>query len=375
MPWDEITITWLFKKKQYTVTIDYDDWENVLTWKISHWDTISSTMSWITQPSKSWYTFEGWYNTKDWKIFDLSNDPVKDNITLKPKWKKNSSWWGWGGWGWSSDIRKCRIEDFTCEENGKYRIKPSITCRDSDKIWWSKCKEDEEEKTNTWETNTWKIEEPTNTWTIEEIPELNSPEEKPEIAEITFCKLYYNPVKFTDIDDSFAKEYIDYLSDKWIVHWYTDNEWMFNQLYKPKQATSRIEFLKIVLGFRCDEKWRDYTRTPFNDIEPGSWHARVINRSIELNLISSDNTEFRPDEPISREEAIKILMLAWWISPKEWAQSPFVDVDWWSAWYIKWAVDAWLINANTPEFRPTDPISREESAKIVYEFIKLATKE
>ena len=214
----------------------------------------------------------------------------------------------------------------------------------------------------TWVTESWSIEilENSNSW------ELDDEEWTWQIVEteIIYCWIVFNPVSFTDIDDSFAKEHIRYLADRWIVNWFTEG-WSYNNKFWPKQKISRIEFLKIVIWSTCEDEWNDFTSYYFSDIEEWTWHARVVNEWISKWAITTDNWYFRPNDTISRAEALKILFkIHDFEIPNVWATF-FTDVNWWAVNYVEYAKNLWIISANSSYFKPNDGMTREEAAKII----------
>ena len=61
------------------------------------WNTLAEPAA----PSKSNYTFDGWY-TEDGEKYNFST-PFTSDLTLYAKWTENKSSWGYSGWGgWSS---------------------------------------------------------------------------------------------------------------------------------------------------------------------------------------------------------------------------------------------------------------------------------
>lgn len=169
----------------------------------------------------------------------------------------------------------------------------------------------------------------------------------------------WTPYYFLDISDSFARTYIQRLASAWIVNWYPGGN------FRPENNATRSEFLKIVLkAVGEDYSNADTTTLVFSDIDSNSWQAKVVAHATLLWIISTSNTNFRPNDNITRAEAIKILLNAANIDTPEVTSSSFSDVSWWAVKYIERAKILWIISDNT-NFRPNDNITRAEVCKIV----------
>ena len=82
----------------------------------------------------------------------------------------------------------------------------------------------------------------------------------------------------------------------------------------------------------------------------------------------------RPDEPVSRAGALKILLQAFRIEPASSSiDNPFTDVpvDAWFASYVESAVAAGMISGfGDGTFRPGEPMTRAGAVKILYELLQ-----
>ena len=77
---------------------------------------------------------------------------------------------------------------------------------------------------------------------------------------------------------------------------------------------TRAEFLKVALISHCyGYQSEDTSDLAYRDVDINSWQARVISKAQALGMINGDINEagenvFRPDDIISKAEAVKILM-------------------------------------------------------------------
>ncbi len=168
------------------------------------------------------------------------------------------------------------------------------------------------------------------------------------------------PLSFWDINNSFAKNEIQSLINRGVIKGYDDGT------FQPDRSVTRAEFLKITikwLGLTVDES---ITTTPFSDVKI-NWQIPIIAKAASLGIIDTTAKKFRPDDKITRAEAVKILLKTANIKGLDGASlfSDITENNSWAIPYINKASSLWIINSSNVNFRPNDPISRAETAKIV----------
>ncbi|MDD4530515.1 MAG: S-layer homology domain-containing protein, partial [Candidatus Gracilibacteria bacterium] len=177
---------------------------------------------------------------------------------------------------------------------------------------------------------------------------------------------------FTDIQDSFAYEQILKLYTKGVIGGYDD------KTFRPNNNVTRAEFLKMVMR-GLDVSTGDYTSTDFSDVTE-SWMIPYIMEAKKLGIVNGqdivDNKTkksvaiFRPNDSITRAEAIKILLKAKGIEIPTVLNSSFTDIkETWMISYAEKAKELGIIDGQTVDdkliFRPNYPITRAESSKII----------
>jgi len=84
-----------------------------------------------------------------------------------------------------------------------------------------------------------------------------------------------------------------------------------SRLFRPEDSITRAEFLKVLMrALACRYNLPlEVSRTDFTDIDTTAWYAPYIQLAHQNGWISgySDNT-FRPHDPITRQEAAKIIV-------------------------------------------------------------------
>lgn len=177
---------------------------------------------------------------------------------------------------------------------------------------------------------------------------------------------YSNP--FTDVPvDSFFSPYIYYLRDSHIASGNGDS-------FYPEKNLTRAELSKIIVLAR---RLEPVTATGiFCDVDTSYWAAGYIETLKLRNVINGQSgdcgTVFNPELPVSRAEAMKMLLLTFEFPTSDIADKDFNDVmitDWFYP-YVAAAVNQNVVNGYPDGgFHPYDAIKRQEMAKILVRFM------
>lgn len=159
-----------------------------------------------------------------------------------------------------------------------------------------------------------------------------------------------------------------------------DLEGKTKPLFRPDQPVSRFEFLKMVLFSTCTKlRARTEIEKPFPDIRNTPVIAenpeavlkrQVVYTASHFAIIEGypDGT-FKPDAPINRAEAVKVLMLGAHLPDlSETGSTLFPDIsgtDWFYA-FLKPAADRKIVTGYLDGlFRPGNLITRAEAAALI----------
>lgn len=164
--------------------------------------------------------------------------------------------------------------------------------------------------------------------------------------------------------EDFTKKYIQELLSLKAINTDIDT-------FMPQKDITRAEFLKILFNvFKIDYSEEGENISMFTDLEKNDWKTKVASAAIRTWISNGypDNT-FRPDNPISRIEAIKFIVKLIWMEVYE-NNSSFIDVpEKWMTKYLSIAKNKGIINGEKSElwtlFKPLHNITRGESAKII----------
>jgi hypothetical protein len=187
---------------------------------------------------------------------------------------------------------------------------------------------------------------------------------------------------FVDIPEDFEfVQALDSLKTRGVIKGYPD------QTFLPDKGISRAEFLKLAVtasGVKVPVNSAGETGTlediSFTDVSKDDWFYDLVRTAKTLRLVSgySDNT-FRPQQGVSRVEALKILSNAYGVTPdtsaisSSAAQTEMIPSDLpvggWFTPYAQFARNKWIMtDYDDGKFRPHQQLTRASAAEIVYRF-------
>lgn len=170
---------------------------------------------------------------------------------------------------------------------------------------------------------------------------------------------------FKDIADHWAKDYIIDLHDQGIVNGVSETA------FDPDKTITRAEFAKIIVysfGYDLNTEFKG----TFDDVTANDWYALVVETAADEGIVNSGGT-FRPEDPITRAAALRMLLDAAKAKISDAPDNPFTDVPQseWFADYVDFAYAANIVSGKSAtKFAPADNVTRAETSKIVSEMIK-----
>ncbi len=177
-------------------------------------------------------------------------------------------------------------------------------------------------------------------------------------------------IYFSDIESSFAKSDIIYLALKNIVKWYDGN------VFKPENPITRAEYLWIMMKLFNVNTDENIITTDYSDIpQDWTWMIKYVEKAKEYSITWQriwNKKIFRPNDPISRAEALAILFKIANIESLDTIVTEFEDIPYESRWVIKYLntakdlkIVSWQVIDWALKFRPNDPISRAEASRMM----------
>ncbi|WP_240480001.1 cadherin-like beta sandwich domain-containing protein [Paenibacillus fonticola] len=115
----------------------------------------------------------------------------------------------------------------------------------------------------------------------------------------------HNQSTFNDIDGHWAKQHIEELASRLIINGDADS------LYQPSRDITRGEFISIVVRALGLTTAGNNSNFDFNDVLNDDWFRDAVNTGVAYGLIQGyDSGEFRPNNNITRQEAMMIIAKA-----------------------------------------------------------------
>ncbi len=203
-------------------------------------------------------------------------------------------------------------------------------------------------------------------------PPTNPPALHPSPDETPCLRTAGTIVPFTDIDNLWSKPYIETLYRDCIIDGKTD------LLFKPYDDISRAELVKIALNsFKIKTA---IFENLFQDVLVNDWFAPFVIGATKSGIAEGYTTNdgelpfFRPNQSVTRAEALKLLLKAKGITYLGSFETNFSDVskaDWFYP-YVTFIESKGIIEGYTEKsgtttttvFRPNNPITREEASKV-----------
>lgn len=251
--------------------------------------SVGSTYGPLPEPVREGYLFKQWY----WEEYRSSRTPIQHPVTsasvkttyantyLKAEWVEDEGPCAQNGHSWGSAERF----DPTCEADG-YTQETCGVCGDT--------------------RNTDIITAPGHSYSlIDSVPATNVENGSETYAcgqcggnytETILCTLE----RFTDLDEAtWYYPYVRTMIKDSLMNGVSETS------FAPEQTLTRAMLVTILFRMQGEP---EAAPAPFTDIVPGTWYAAAVNWASENGVVMgfTDNT-FRPDDPVTREQAATIL--------------------------------------------------------------------
>ncbi|MDR2712583.1 MAG: InlB B-repeat-containing protein [Clostridiales bacterium] len=136
---------------------------------------------------------------------------------------------------------------------------------------------------------------------------------------------------------------------------------------RPNGAITRAEIAMIFWRLSIDLDKDDELDNIFSDVPEGAWYTQAVKFLAEIGIINGyEDGTFRPNQPITRAEFAKIA--AGFDNMSSGADNPFSDLSdthWAYDYIISCYMKSWINGYPSGEFKPDNNITRAEAIKIV----------
>lgn len=166
----------------------------------------------------------------------------------------------------------------------------------------------------------------------------------------------YAQDKFDDISDSKYNDSINSLYSRGIISWYGDGT------YRPDQTITRAEMLKIVMWAWWKLNTTGLNLDCFDDVSSGDRHASYICTAKQFGIVWWYwDWHFKPDNPVTISEGIKMALGSFGIKVSEWSGSH------WYQPYFDYVHDHDILSKYS--VIQDDPMSRGMMAYVAYQLL------
>ncbi|EQK43957.1 hypothetical protein C672_2901 [[Clostridium] bifermentans ATCC 638] len=175
-----------------------------------------------------------------------------------------------------------------------------------------------------------------------------------------------NSSTFSDISGHWAKDYIDAFVDKGFISGYEDNT------FRPDNQITRAEFVRIINQvFNLKDKKEEH----FVDVNSSDWYYEDIKIAFNSGYISGElnsngNYIFRPNDAITRQEAMKIITSVKGNKDdnldKIYKFNDYKNIDEWAKSYVEGAVEAgYIMGDEKNNLNPKGNLTRAEAVTML----------
>lgn len=185
---------------------------------------------------------------------------------------------------------------------------------------------------------------------------------------------------FGDTAGHWAESYINNIASRGIVNGKSEG------IFAPNNLITRAEMTKVAMNAFGFDVPTSVDLAPFTDVNMDAWYAAYVKTAKENGIVQGIGSEFKPNDPVTRAAALKILIEAAgfadvfenyntnYASKDGWWYVGFEDalIGEWYARYVAYAYDNGIVGGyGDGTFKPGNPVTRAEVAKMVIKVLEL----
>ncbi|MDF2836648.1 MAG: hypothetical protein K0Q63_2288 [Paenibacillus sp.] len=199
---------------------------------------------------------------------------------------------------------------------------------------------------------------------------LQANEVSADIRESGTYAVFINRVSFADVTGHWSQKAVETLAAKEIVNG------MAGTRFEPDAGLTRAQFTKMLLGAMGILQTEKVSEV-FHDVPASHWSSGWVEAAAELGIVQGSDGSFRPDDQLTREQMVVMLIRALGEEKAALAFDEtlvFHDADAISAWaygYAALASEMGLVQGSEGLFRPKSVSTRAQAAAVIYRLMEM----
>lgn len=170
-------------------------------------------------------------------------------------------------------------------------------------------------------------------------------------------------MSFDDISGHWAKAMIEELASQGIITGYPDGS------FHPNESIQRQHMALIFM--RAFEFEPTHEAVSFSDVSSSHPYYEAIASLQQAGIIDGLNGRFNPNEPVTRAQMAKIVVLALKVEPSGTSTFQDVPLAHWSYAYIAALEELGIVQGDNGKFNPNEPVTRAEFVAMLYRALNL----
>jgi subtilisin family serine protease len=178
--------------------------------------------------------------------------------------------------------------------------------------------------------------------------------------------LYQN--SFLDIVNHWSRPEVEVLVSRHIL------SGVSKEKFAPNRFITRAEFTKLIVNFARESgiTYREHANINFSDVPANAWYKDYLATAVKFGLVQGTNGRFMPNEPITREQMIAMIVRALNIAPGEVPDDNVLDkykdsanVGKWAKTAMAYAIEHGIIKGMAGnQLKPKDSTTRAQAAVV-----------
>ena len=190
-----------------------------------------------------------------------------------------------------------------------------------------------------------------------------------EISSLESVTLMIRQTEFSDLKKHWAQEAVEIVAAHGALNGYPDGS------FKPDKPITRAEFTKLIVLI-AGEDITDLAQISFVDLSQNHWAYDYIQTAANHGWVRGYQNRFNPDDPITREEMVTILMRA--LQDNLNTDGTTIDlgqfddsktVSSWAEEYLALAVKEELIQGFENKLNAQEKTTRAQAATVFYRYL------